>query len=457
MNLKEKNSFYFIGIGGIGMSALARHFKAQGKRVSGYDKTETKLTKQLVEEGIGVTYDDSIDALPAEVKANQSDVLVVYTPAIPANHIGKNYLISQGVPLFKRSEVLGELTKLLYNVSVSGTHGKTTISSMIAHLFKVADLSFSAFLGGVSKNLNSNYLGNKDAEICVVEADEYDRSFLRLYPDIMVCSSVDPDHLDIYETGEKVVESFQLFAKNIKRNGQLIVNHKVANTFEEPYLTYALEHSDADYYAKNIRVEDGAYCFDIVAKGKTIEAAMLGLPGLHNVENCIAACAVAFEMGVTPTVILRALKEYKGVDRRFEVVLRQENMAYVDDYAHHPEELNRCITSLRHFFPGKKITGVFQPHLFSRTRDFADGFARSLELLDELILLEIYPARELPIQGIDGQFLLDKIQLTNKVLCSKEEMKERIKNNPLEVLLTVGAGDIGALVVDIKKILEDKK
>jgi UDP-N-acetylmuramate--alanine ligase len=457
MNLKEKNSFYFIGIGGIGMSALARHFKAQGKKVSGYDKTETKLTQQLVEEGIEVTYDDSIDALPSEVKNNQSDVLVVYTPAIPVNHIGKNYLISQGVPLFKRSEVLGELTKLLYNVSVSGTHGKTTISSMIAHLFKVADLSFSAFLGGVSKNLNSNYLGNKDAEICVVEADEYDRSFLRLYPDIMVCSSVDPDHLDIYETGDKVVESFQLFAKNIKKNGQLIVNHKVANTFEEPYLTYALEHSDADYYAKNIRVEDGAYCFDIVAKGKTIEGAMLGLPGLHNVENCIAACAVAFEMGVTPTVILRALKEYKGVDRRFEVVLRQENMVYVDDYAHHPEELNRCITSLRHFFPGKKITGVFQPHLFSRTRDFVDAFARSLELLDELILLEIYPARELPIPGIDAQFLLDKIQLTNKFLCSKEEMKNRIKNNPLEVLVTVGAGDIGALVGDIKKILEDKK
>lgn len=439
------------------MSALARHFNAQGKKVSGYDKTETTLTKQLVEEGIAVHYDDTIEALPAEVKANQSDVLVVYTPAIPATHIGKNYLLEQGVTLYKRSEVLGELTKLLYNVSVSGTHGKTTISSMVAHLFKVADLSFSAFLGGVSKNLNSNYLGNKDAEICVVEADEYDRSFLRLYPDIMVCSSVDPDHLDIYGTSDKVVESFQLFAKNIKKNGQLLVNYKVANTFEEPYLTYSLDNPEADYYAKNIRVEDGAYCFDIVAKGKIIEGASLGLPGLHNVENCIAAAAVAFEMNITPTVILKALKEYKGVDRRFEVVLRKNNMVYVDDYAHHPEELNRCITSMRHFFPGKKITGVFQPHLFSRTRDFADGFARSLELLDEVILLEIYPARELPMPGINSQFLLDKIQSANKQLLSKEELKNRIKNDPLEILLTVGAGDIGAMVNDIKNILEEKQ
>ncbi|MCX6183077.1 MAG: UDP-N-acetylmuramate--L-alanine ligase [Bacteroidetes bacterium] len=457
MKLAEKNIIYFIGIGGIGMSALARHFKAQGKIVSGYDKTETKLTKQLVEEGIAVHYDDTIEALPAEVKANQSDVLVVYTPAIPAAHIGKNYLLEQGVTLYKRSEVLGELTKLLYNVSVSGTHGKTTISSMVAHLFKVADLSFSAFLGGVSKNLNSNYLGNKDAEICVVEADEYDRSFLRLYPDIMVCSSVDPDHLDIYGTGDKVVESFQLFAKNIKKNGQLLVNYKVASTFEEPYLTYSLDNPEADYYAKNIRVEDGFYCFDIVAKGKVIEGASLGLPGLHNVENCIAASAVAFEMNVTAKVILKALKEYKGVDRRFEVVLRKNNMVYVDDYAHHPEELNRCITSMRHFFPGKKITGVFQPHLFSRTRDFADGFARSLELLDEVILLEIYPARELPMPGINSQFLLDKIQSANKKLLSKEEVKNRIKNLPLEVLLTVGAGDIGAMVGDIKHILEEKQ
>ena len=457
MKLAEKNIIYFIGIGGIGMSALARHFNAQGKKVSGYDKTETKLTKQLVEEGIAVHYDDTVAALPAEVKANQNDVLVVYTPAIPATHVGKNYLLEQGITLYKRSEVLGELTKLLYNVSVSGTHGKTTISSMVAHLFKVADLSFSAFLGGVSKNLNSNYLGNKDTEICVVEADEYDRSFLRLYPDIMVCSSVDPDHLDIYGTGDKVVESFQLFAKNIKKNGQLLVNYKVANTFEEPYLTYSLDNPEADYYAQNIRVEDGAYCFDIVAKGKVIEGASLGLPGLHNVENCIAASAVAFEMNVTPTVILKALKDYKGVDRRFEVVLRKDNMVYVDDYAHHPEELNRCITSLRHFFPGKKITGVFQPHLFSRTRDFADGFARSLELLDELILLEIYPARELPIPGIDSKYLLDKIQLTNKHLLSKEELKSRIKNASLEVLLTVGAGDIGAMVNDIKNILEEKQ
>jgi UDP-N-acetylmuramate--alanine ligase len=457
MKLTEKNIIYFIGIGGIGMSALARHFKAQGKTVSGYDKTETKLTKQLVEEGIHVHYDDTIEALPAEVKANQSDVLVVYTPAIPETHIGKNYLLEQGVTLYKRSEVLGELTKLLYNVSVSGTHGKTTISSMVAHIFKVADLSFSAFLGGVSKNLNSNYLGNKDAEICVVEADEYDRSFLRLYPDIMVCSSVDPDHLDIYGTGEKVVESFQLFAKNIKKNGQLLVNYKVANTFEEPYLTYSLDNPEADYYAQNIRVEDGFYCFDIVAKGKVIEGASLGLPGLHNVENCIAASAVAFEMNVTPTVILKALKEYKGVDRRFEVVLRKDNLVYVDDYAHHPEELNRCITSMRHFFPGKKITGVFQPHLFSRTRDFADGFARSLELLDEVILLEIYPARELPMPGINSQFLLDKIQSPNKHLLSKEELKNRIKNSSLEVLLTVGAGDIGAMVNDIKNILEQKQ
>ncbi|MFM7021983.1 MAG: UDP-N-acetylmuramate--L-alanine ligase [Flavobacteriales bacterium] len=457
MRLSEKNIIYFIGIGGIGMSALARHFKAQGKTVSGYDKTETALTKKLVEEGIAVHYDDSIESIPAEVKANQSDVLVVYTPAIPPTHIGKNYLIEKGIPLYKRSEVLGELTKLLYNVSVSGTHGKTTISSMVAHLFKVADLSFSAFLGGVSKNLNSNYLGNKDAEICVVEADEYDRSFLRLFPDIMVCSSVDPDHLDIYGTGDKVVESFQLFSKNIKRGGLLLANYKVADTFEEPYLTYSLDNPEADYYAKNIRVEDGAYHFDIVAKGKVIEGASLGLPGLHNIENCIAASAVAFEMNITPTVILKALKEYRGVDRRFEVVLRKQDMVYVDDYAHHPEELNRCITSLRHFFPGKKITGVFQPHLFSRTRDFADGFARSLELLDELILLEIYPARELPIPGVDAQFLLDKIQLKNKQLLSKEELKNKIKNEPLEVLLTVGAGDIGAMVGDIKHILEGKQ
>ncbi len=456
MRLAEKNIIYFIGIGGIGMSALARHFKAQGKKVCGYDKTETKLTKQLAEEGIFVNYDDAVEAIPSDVLSKSNEVLIVYTPAIPPTHRGKNYLVEQGFTLYKRSEVLGELTKLLFNVSVSGTHGKTTISSMVAHLFKTADLSFSAFLGGVSKNLNSNYLGNKDAKACVVEADEYDRSFLRLYPDILTVSSVDADHLDIYGTGDKVVESFQLFTKNLKKDGKLIVNYKVKDNFERPYLTYSLDNAAADFYAQNIRVEDGAYHFDFVAKGKVIEGASLGLPGLHNIENCIVASAVTYEMGVDPAVILKGLKEYKGVDRRFEIVYRDDKRVYIDDYAHHPEELKRCITSLRHFFPGKKLTGAFQPHLFSRTRDFADGFAESLSMLDEVLLLEIYPARELPMPGINSQFLLDKISLANKKLVSKDELLQEIKNRDIEVMLTVGAGDIGAMVDDVKKIMQAK-
>ena len=438
------------------MSALARHFNAQGKKVLGYDKTETKLTKELVAEGIFVHYDDSVAAIPSIVLEQKDNVVVVYTPAIPATHAGKNYLVEQGFVLYKRSEVLGELTKLLYNVSVSGTHGKTTISSMVAHLFKTAELSFSAFLGGVSKNLASNYLGNKDAEICVVEADEYDRSFLRLYPDILVVSSVDADHLDIYGTGDKVVESFQLFTKNLKEKGILIANSKVARNFDIPLLTYSLEDSTADYYAKKIRVENGAYCFDLMAKGKLIEGAQLGLPGLHNIENCIAASAVAFEMGVTPQMIVKGLQTYQGVDRRFEIVVKNDKYVYIDDYAHHPEELKRCISSLRHFFPGKKITGCFQPHLFSRTRDFADGFAESLSMLDELILLEIYPARELPMEGINSKFLIDKVSISNKKLCSKEEMLKEIEKRDIEVLVTVGAGDIGAMVNDVKKIIEAK-
>ena len=434
------------------MSALARYFVAKGCVVNGYDKTKTILTEALSELGIDIHYEENIDAIPKDVD------VVVYTPAIPKNQSELLYYQNNNYQVVKRSDVLQWITENSFNICIAGTHGKTTVTSMIAHILRDSGFGCNAFLGGIASNYNTNFWSS-EKNVVVVEADEYERSFLKLIPDVAVITSMDPDHLDIYGTPEEVENAFIQFSKNIKPNGCLVSKYGLKRENElsayQHYL-YSNSNNNASVYATDIKVINGSYVFDVIAETWSISYIDLHMGGLHNIENCIVASAVTYEMGVEPSLILKGLKEYKGVDRRFEIVYRDDKRVYIDDYAHHPEELKRCITSLRHFFPGKKLTGAFQPHLFSRTRDFAEGFAESLSLLDEVLLLEIYPARELPMAGINSQFLLDKISLANKKLVSKEELLQEIKSRDIEVMLTVGAGDIGAMVDDVKKIMEAK-
>ncbi len=450
MNLNELKHIYFIGIGGIGMSALARYFHQSGVEVSGYDKTETKLTRQLLEEGIQISFEDNIDLLPANVD------LVVFTPAIPKEHLQFNYLKNKNVPVLKRSEMLGEISKDKFTIAIAGTHGKTTITSIVAHIFVTAGVKCAAFVGGVLKNYGSNFIGNSGSEVMIVEADEYDRSFLNLRPDIALVSSMDADHLDIYHSKDQLVDSFKKFASQVKKGGSLVKNVKIdINLVGQACYTYSLDKA-ADFYAEDVKIVNAAYQFNV----RTIDAAInnlsFSIPGNHNLENVMAAVSVAKLFGVENEFIETALKTYVGVERRFETIYKDDDVVYVDDYAHHPEELKACINAAKLFYPDRKITGIFQPHLFSRTRDFADDFARSLELLDELILLEIYPAREKPIAGIDSDFLLDKVNLKNKYLFSNEELLDFVKHRNTEVLLTLGAGNIDKLVQPIKEKLIDE-
>ena len=459
MNLSEIKYVYLLGIGGIGMSALARYFKANGKIVSGYDRTQTTLTIELVSEGIDVNYSDEMENIPPHISSNQSLSLIIFTPAIPKDSVQYNYLLKSGVNMVKRSVVLGWIAEQSFTIAVAGTHGKTTTSSIITHLLKQADVNCTAFVGGISINYDSNFiLGNYDDASnlpkVVVEADEFDRSFLTLHPDIAVITSMDADHLDIYGDKEQLEESYRLFAKQVKHNGLLI--HKAGlpiPTSATKNFSYSIEQQ-ADYRGENIRVENNQFVFDLFTPQNSFPEFSLGLPGRHNVENAVAACAVALQSGVETEKIKLALASYRGVHRRFEYHIRNKNLTFIDDYAHHPEELRAAISSVKELYPDKKITGIFQPHLYTRTRDFVDGFAESLSLLDQLFLLDIYPARELPIEGITSKIILDKVTITDKKIVAKENLLAELKASKPEVVMTLGAGDIDALVVPIKKTLD---
>ncbi len=461
MKTGDIHNVYLLGIGGIGMSALARYFKAMGKVVSGYDKTETLLTKELAAEGIEIHYNEDVTKLQT-IGLKPENTLVIYTPAVPKSHSEYIYLTVQGFRIRKRSEVLGQITENSFTVAVAGTHGKTTTSSLVAHILRSSGVDCSAFLGGITQNYGTNLLlGTKlnDAgSIVVVEADEYDRSFLALHPDIAVVTSIDADHLDIYGNLGLMHESYNLFAKQVKSGGLLIAKkgtEAVQRGVKARIVSYSL-NDNTEYRADHIHILDGRYQYTVWAKEWEIRNLTLGLPGAHNVENAVAAVAVAKNMSISDEQIRSALASFKGVKRRFEYQVRNETFTYIDDYAHHPEELKACILSVRELFPFKKITGVFQPHLYTRTRDFAAGFSESLSLLDEVILLDIYPARELPIEGVTSAMLLEKITTASKMVCSKDGLIEELKKRKLDVLLTAGAGDIDMLVEPIKNALKKR-
>ncbi len=461
MNLDFKNikQVYLLGIGGIGMSALARYFHKMGKSVSGYDKTPTPLTDELVAEGLEIHFYDNIRLIPVNIKQLPyalDSILVIYTPAIPKDHTEFIYFKENGFTLMKRAEVLGLITENSNTVAVAGTHGKTTTSSLIAHILKTANLDPSAFLGGITQNYNTNLLVGSDvsqSSLVVVEADEYDRSFLTLHPETGIITSVDADHLDIYGDEKYMQESYSMFANQVK--SKLILKMSIVSKIKtnKPVITYSVSDDDADYFAQHIRIENGMYHFEIVTPTNIYANMTVGLPGLHNVENAVAAVAATCEMKVPEKFIREALLSFGGVKRRFDYQIKTDNLVYIDDYAHHPKELEAIIKSAKEMYPDKKITGIFQPHLFTRTRDFADDFARSLDLLDECILMEIYPARELPIEGVTSQMLLNRMKSSHKSICQKDVLVETVAERKLEVLLTLGAGDIDTFVEPIKMAL----
>ena len=454
-DLKNIKKIYFIGIGGIGMSALARYFRLQGKWVAGYDKTETSLTRTLTEEGIPVSYVDDPKDIPQDVQ------LIVYTPAIPKVHQGLNYYRDHGYQLMKRSEVLGLITADSLNVCVAGTHGKTTISTMIAHILRDSGMGSNAFLGGISVNYNTNFWSDKN-NICVVEADEYDRSFLKLHPDIAVISSMDADHLDIYGTREAVEEAFIAFSRKIKSGGTLVRKHGLPIPKPEgnvQQLSYHLTDQTADVYTKNLRIMAGHYVFDVEGKEGKMKDVQLNVGGWHNVENALAAISACRMLGLSEKKIMPALYSYRGVRRRFEYHVQSESIVYIDDYAHHPKELEAMISSARQLYPDKKMVVVFQPHLYSRTRDFANEFAKVLDKADEVILLPLYPARELPIDGISSETILNKMAAKNKRILNKAEVlawAAKIRPEEKILLITTGAGDIDELVYPLETLLKTK-
>jgi UDP-N-acetylmuramate--alanine ligase len=461
MELDKVKSVYFIGIGGIGMSALARYFLYLGVKVSGYDKTATWLTDQLVTEGMDVYFSDGPELLQGDID------LVIYTPAVPASHPAFSYYSGKGVPVKKRAEILGMITGRGKTIAIAGTHGKTTTATLVTHILQVAGYDFMAFLGGISKNYNSNFIIgnnksinqqiNKSINYFIVEADEYDKSFLQLHPQVALITSADADHLDIYGGLDELRSSFREFAGNIKDEGSLILKSGVDLSLrpDNPNSVYSYQiEPGTDYCAANVQVNNGSYHFDMVTPSGRITDLSVGIPGRFNLENAIGAAAIADHIGIPNDVIRASLKSYQGVRRRFDLQISRPDFVYMDDYAHHPEELKACINAVREIYPGRKITGVFQPHLFSRTRDLADDFARSLELLDEIILLDIYPAREMPVKGVDSNMLLNKIKSQKKSLCTKEDLVEKLIACKPDVLLTLGAGDIDQMVEPIKRHFE---
>jgi UDP-N-acetylmuramate--alanine ligase len=452
---------YFVGIGGIGMSALARYFLAGGFRVSGYDRTESSLTATLSEEGCEISYDDDPGTLPELFRdiAKKDKALIIFTPAIPSDNKIITYFRQNSYRLFKRSEILGEISELTDTLAVAGTHGKTTVSTMIAHLLKQSHIDCSAFLGGISKNYNSNLLTG-EGRYTVMEADEFDRSFHRLKPLVAVVTSLDADHLDIYGDHRTMIEAYNEFCAKIRSGGTLIVNLKIREEIIVPagitLFTYGFDEG-ADYRSFNIRQTGDSYLFDLKTPEMTFTDIHFTFPGIVNIENATAASAVALISGVTEAELRKALFTFRGVTRRFDIRINFPGLVYIDDYAHHPEEIRACIGSVKEYFGGRKITGIFQPHLFSRTRDHAEGFAEILDKLDEAILLPIYPAREKPIEGVSSEMIYEKMKLKKKRLLQKHDIPGSLDIENLDVLITIGAGDIDRLVDPIEKELVRKR
>lgn len=449
MDLTNIQRIYFLGIGGIGMSALARYFNLHGKTVSGYDKTRTNLTDELEKEGIVITFEDSIVTLDAEAD------MVIYTPAIPKDHVQYNWYIQHHFSVVKRAQVLGMAANSMFNISIAGSHGKTSTSSITAHLLQTANRSVAAFLGGICINFNSNFIDG--TEYAIAEADEFDRSFLHLEPNIALITSVDTDHLDIYGNLEAIENSFHQFCNKVREGGVLITNssvpEKILNEEVKNY-RYSLSDEKTDFFTKNLKIGDGAYVFDVVHPDGVIENVKSYYGGKHNIENAVGAIAIALQLKISPEQIKEGITTFKGVRRRFETQVRNEKYVYIDDYAHHPRELDATISAAKELYPDKKLTVVFQPHLFSRTKDLCDEFAASLSHADNLILLDIYPAREKPMEGVTSKIILDKVTISNKQLATKEELIALLKDNKdLQVVLTVGAGDIDTKVAEIKKLL----
>lgn len=447
---------YFLGIGGIGMSALARYFHALGYRVAGYDKTPSSLLDELQEAGIEVVYDDKVSSIPESIsQKDQDDVLWVYTPAIPEDHPQLVFLKSKGVQLLKRAQVLGRISKGKMTLAVAGTHGKTTTSTLLAHLLREGGIDCTAFLGGISGNYGTNYLQADDIDNApmVVEADEFDRSFLQLQPNKAIITSVDPDHLDIYTTAEEFKKGFEDFARLLPSDGLLVQKEGLDLSSRARAYSYSVE-GEGEYRAENIRIVGGTYVFDLVTNDTRIDELSLGLPGRHNMENAVAAAAIALSMGLSRENLGKGLASFKGVKRRFEYIIKEKTQTFIDDYAHHPAELKACISSVRELFPNQPICGIFQPHLFSRTRDFMEEFAVSLSLLDTCILMPIYPARELPIKGVDSQVLLDKLTCKEKLLLKPEEVIAWVGKHRPKLILSLGAGDIDRLVPQIREVLQ---
>lgn len=447
--LNNIKSIYFVGVGGIGMSALARYFKSRGCAVSGYDKTSTPLTQQLEKEGIDIHYNENVDIIPKEVD------VVVYTPAIPKGHAELVYYQQHGYKVVKRSDVLQWITESSFNVCVGGTHGKTTVTSMVAHVLRHTGYGCNAFLGGIAANYNTNFWSS-ERNVAVVEADEYDRSFLKLVPDMAIITAMDPDHLDIYGTPEEVENAFVQFSQRVKPNGCLITKYGLKRKEElkaAHHYTYSFEDRAADIHATDITVENGSYVFDVVNKDWVLQDVVLHMGGLHNIENAVAAIAVAKHLGIEDEKIKAAIEAFKGVRRRFEYVLKNDEYVLIDDYAHHPEELRALITGVRSIYNNNKITVVFQPHLYSRTNDLAKEFAQSLSLADEVVLLPIYPARELPMEGVSSEMIANKMAISNVQVLSKDGLMEWVGYKQPGIFVMAGAGDIDALVQPVKDIL----
>lgn len=448
---------YFIGIGGIGMSAIARFFHSKGVKVSGYDKTPTALTKELEASGIAVHYEENIELIPKEPQ------LVVYTPAVPKDHKELLYYQQQGKKVLKRSDVLQIITESSFNICIAGTHGKTTITTMVAHLLRDSGFGCNAFLGGISVNYGTNFWSDPK-NVCVIEADEYDRSFLKLSPDIAIITAMDADHLDIYGDAVSVEQAFIDFSRKVKPGGLLVRQFGLKRGKElkaDRQITYSLQNQSADVYATNIRMMDGSYEFDVMMKSNMLENVVLHMGGMHNVENIVAAVAAASSLGIENEKIKAAVVSFRGVKRRFEYIIKTNNMVFIDDYAHHPEELRALITGAKTLFKQKRCTIVFQPHLYTRTRDFADDFAEVLDLADEVVLLPVYPARELPIEGVNSQLILGKMKKATRSVKTKGELMDWIRKDYSKrmdkefghVLITAGAGDIDTLLTGIKESL----
>lgn len=456
--IDKLNEVYFIGIGGIGMSAIARFFHAGGVKVSGYDKTPTVLTKELEASGIAVHYTANVELIPKKVD------LVVYTPAIPAEQEELVYYRENGYKVVKRSDVLQIITESSFNICIAGTHGKTTITTMIGHLLRDSGFGCNAFLGGIAANYGTNFWSS-EKNVCVIEADEYDRSFLKLSPDLAIITAMDADHLDIYGTATAMEDAFIDFSKRVRPGGLVVKQFGLKRGKElvaDNILTYSLQNESADVYAANIRMMNGSYEFDVMVKDNVLENVRLNMGGMHNVENAVAAIAVASSLEIENEKIRAAVENFKGVKRRFEYVIKNDRLVFIDDYAHHPEELRALINGAKTLFRQKKCTVIFQPHLYSRTRDLADGFAEVLDEADEVILLPIYPARELPVEGVSSEMIKEKMNSERKKVLTSEELMSWIKNDFSktlnkefgEILITAGAGDIDMLVEPINNELK---